>query len=102
MTGRRSGFRARNRPSSARQSILLIEEMLFDNLIIVVSLKAADVGMSQVTKKRTILPLPHFPSERHITQRGIQVLKSFNRANKSRNYVSYVKYKDFLMIYIIK
>ena len=41
----------RARPSSARQSILLIKEIIFDYLIVIVSLKAAEIGMSEVTKK---------------------------------------------------
>ena len=49
VAGRGRGFRARNR---ARQSILLIVEMIFDYLIAIVSLKAAEIGMSEVTKKK--------------------------------------------------
>ena len=41
----------RARPSSARQSILLITEMIFDYLIVTVSLKATAIGMSEVAKK---------------------------------------------------
>ena len=41
----------RARPFSARHCILLITEMLFDYLIAIVALKAAEIGMSQGTTK---------------------------------------------------
>ena len=41
----------RARPFSARQSILLIKEMLFDYLIVIVAIKAAEIGKSEVTTK---------------------------------------------------
>ena len=50
LTGRKCGFRART--SSARQSILLIMEMILHTLIdIVAALKAAEINRSEVTKK---------------------------------------------------
>ena len=51
----------RVRPFSARQSILLIKEMLFDYLIAIVSSKAAEIGMSEVTKKMDDFVLPISP-----------------------------------------
>ena len=42
----------RERLSSARQSFLLITEMIFDYLIAIVSSKTAAIGMSEVTKKK--------------------------------------------------
>ena len=43
--------------------------MIFDYLITIVSLKATEIGMSEVTKKMDDFTPPHFPSERQITQR---------------------------------
>ena len=52
----------RARPFSARQSILLITEMVFDYLIAIVSLKAAEIGLFEVAKKvDTFAPPPKAP-----------------------------------------
>ena len=60
MAGQRHAFRVRR--SSARQSILLITEMLFDYLIAIVSVKAAEIGMSEVAEKLdTSAPPPRAP-----------------------------------------
>ena len=82
MAGQRRGFRARF--SSARQSIFLITEIIFGNLLAIVSSKAAEIGMSEVAKKnsRHFCPLPKTTSERQITQHvkvtRIDVLKTFS------------------------
>ena len=60
----------RARPFSARQSILLITEMIFDYLIVIISLKAAEMGMSEVAKKFDIFALPQC----QITQRAYDSL----------------------------
>ena len=58
--------------------------MVFDCLIAIVSLKAAEIGMSEVAKKnsRHFCPLPKTTSERQITQHvkvtRIDVLKTFS------------------------
>ena len=46
----------RERLSSARQSFLLITEMIFDYLIAIVSSKTAAIDMSEVTKKTCVRP----------------------------------------------
>ena len=69
---------ARARPSSARQSILLITEMIFDYLIAIISLKAAEIGVSEVAKKSTLLPPSQSTSERQITQRAKHCSQEMN------------------------
>ena len=73
------------RHSSAHQSILLIKEMRFDYLIAIVSLKNAEIGMSEVTENERFCP-PHFPqwtsdntarSEQSLYQRG-RVVRMFS------------------------
>ena len=51
----------RERLSSARQSFLLITEMIFDYLIAIVSLKAAEIGLSEVAKKVDTFAPPKAP-----------------------------------------
>ena len=51
----------RARPSRVRQSILLITEMIFDYLIVTVSLIATEIGMSEVAKKVHTSTPPNVP-----------------------------------------
>ena len=53
-----------------RHVILLITEILFDYLIAIVSVKAAEIGMSEVAKKLDTSALPQSTSRRQITQRA--------------------------------
>ena len=67
----------RTRPSSARQSILLITEMFFDCLVAIISLKAAEIGMSEVAKKLDTSAPHQRTSKRQITQREVEFCSIF-------------------------
>ena len=72
----------RARTSSARQSILLIMEMILHTLIAIVALKAAEINRSEVTKKVDTFapPCPEYQASntaRHVIYGTILLLEFF-------------------------